>query len=219
MTLLVKMIMLSSVLVHSTFETGISVVVTGFGVIVVTAYWLANWNGRRAAVRLAGGFRDVESARAAADRRHIWPVVNNRRRDWRWGYRRRVGQSPWWEDERAWRLAGDGWIWVPVDGWIDGDNSAATTIGTVVVVSATTAPSIAGVVQVDRLVQQVSYNMEDIFLRYEPNQTFLQAQDLGRSPVAGSMLNHSSTRPSCHRRPRYRQLQQRSIAGQQIRRH
>lgn len=50
MTLLVKTMMLSSVLVHSTFETGISVVVTGTGVIVVTAYRSAGWNGMKPAV-------------------------------------------------------------------------------------------------------------------------------------------------------------------------
>lgn len=44
MTLLVKNMMLWSVSVHSTFDTGISVVVTGAGVIVVTVQKLANPN-------------------------------------------------------------------------------------------------------------------------------------------------------------------------------
>lgn len=67
-------------------------------------------------VRLAGGLRNIEGTRdGATDRSHVRPVVNNRRRDRGWGDGGGIRQGPWWEHERAWWLAGDLWVRIPVD--------------------------------------------------------------------------------------------------------
>lgn len=109
-------------------------------------------------MRLTGSLRNIEGAcDDATNRSDIRPVVNNRRRYRGWRDGGGVRQRPRRKHERAWWLAGDLWVWIPVDRWIDGNYTAAVTIitTTAAVAAVTTAStSVASIVQVNGLIHR-----------------------------------------------------------------